>query len=127
MWNTSDFDYDFSSPFEEPLEHLPHFLPHFSIPTLENKPQNPIMDTLKLERMNAEMPKRYFQPELLPPELALLTLDTDRSPQEEKSRTRIEELWNNAVNRELGVQVCSSSIQKGLCSTSSIEWYLSLG
>ncbi|KJA27578.1 hypothetical protein HYPSUDRAFT_62653 [Hypholoma sublateritium FD-334 SS-4] len=104
MWNTGDFDYDFSSPFEVPLVNLPQFLPHFSIPTLENKPQNPIMDTLKLEKMNAEMPKRHFQPELLPPELALLTLDTDRLAEEENSRTRIEELWNSAVHRKLGVQ-----------------------
>lgn len=127
MWDTSDFDYDFSSPFEVSLENLPQFLPRFSIPTLENKPQNPIMDTLKLEKMNAEMPKRHFQPELLPPELALFTLDTDRSAQEEKSRTGIEELWNNAVNRELGVQVCSSNIQKRLRSKSFIEWDPSLG
>jgi hypothetical protein len=106
MWGHIGFDYDFSAPLDEHAESLlPRIAPSFFVPPLEDKPQNPIMDSLKLEKMNEMKPKRRFQPYQLPQELAILTLDNDFTSKEEETWTRIEELWNNAVIRKLGVRV----------------------
>lgn len=110
MWGPSDF-HDFNSPYKDPLESLPYFVPHFTVPALENKPQNPILDTLNLEHVNSRLPKRFFHPEQLPEELVLLTLDNHVVP-EETLHTRTEKLWNNALHRELGVKVRISDLEK---------------
>jgi hypothetical protein len=56
---------------------------------LENKPQNPITDILKLEALNTNMPARSYEP-LIPKELAVLSLDTSQIMKEvEGSPTRV--------------------------------------
>ncbi|KAF8971184.1 gamma-tubulin complex, DGRIP91/SPC98 component protein [Flammula alnicola] len=104
MWHTFSQESDFNHELEmqAPLNDLPRIAPCFFVPPLENKPQNPIMESLKLEKMNMNMPLRYFQSQL-PPELAVLTMDTAHI-KEEQSATKIEELWNNAVTRKLGIK-----------------------
>ena len=108
MWPTfyqlSYFDHVLD--FQKPLEELPRLAPHFFVPALENKPQNPIMDILKLETLNTNMPARMYEP-LIPKELAVLSLDTSHIMKElEASPTRaIEELWKQAATRKLGTKV----------------------
>lgn len=108
MWPTFDQLSDFSHglDFQRPLEDLPRLAPHFFVPPLENKPQNPIMDILKLEALNTNMPARSYEP-LIPKELAVLSLDASQIMKElEGSPTKaIEELWMQAATRKLGTKV----------------------
>jgi len=116
MWPTFDQLSDLSHEldFQKPLEDLPRLAPHFFVPPLENKPQNPIMDILKLEALNSNMPARSYKP-LIPKELAVLSLDTSplmKEPQGSPTRA-IQELWMQAATRKLGTKVgvlssCSS-------------------
>jgi hypothetical protein len=73
MWPTFDqlsyFNHELD--FQRPLEELPRLAPHFFLPPLENKPQNPIMDILKPEALNTNMPARSYEP-LISKELAVL-------------------------------------------------------
>jgi hypothetical protein len=91
MWPTFDqlsyFNHELD--FQRPLEKLPRLAPHFFVPPLENKPQNPITDILKLEALNTNMPARSYEP-LIPKELAVLSLDTSQIMKEvEGSPTRV--------------------------------------
>ena len=108
MWPTFDQLSDFSHEldFQRPLEDLPRIAPHFFVPPLGNKPQNPIMDMLKLEALNTNMPARSYGP-LIPKELEVLTLDASQIIKElEGSPTRtIQELWMQAATRKLGTKV----------------------
>ncbi|KAF9473401.1 gamma-tubulin complex, DGRIP91/SPC98 component protein [Pholiota conissans] len=105
MWGNIGFDYDFEAPFDDHVQSLlPRIVPSFFVPPLEDKPQNPIMDTLKVENMNATKPARHFRPSQLPQELAILTFDKDLPRKEEESWEGIKELWDNAVTRKLGIQ-----------------------
>ena len=108
MWPTFDqlsyFSHELD--FQRSLEDLPRLAPQFFVPPLENKPQNPIMDLLKLEASNTNMPARSYEPPI-PKELAVLSLDTSKITKElEGSPTRaIEELWTQAATRKLGTKV----------------------
>jgi hypothetical protein len=108
MWSTFDqltyFNHELY--FQRPLEELPRLALHFFVPPLENKPQNPIMDILKLEASNTNMPARSHEP-LIPKELAVLSLDTSQIMKElEGSPTRvIQKLWMQAATRKLGTKV----------------------
>jgi hypothetical protein len=108
MWPTFDqLSYlNHELDFQRPLEELPRLAPHFFVPPLENKPQNPIMDILKLEALNTNMPARNYE-RLIPEELAVLSLDTSQIMKElEGSPTRvIQELWMQAATRKLGTKV----------------------
>ncbi|KAF4620414.1 hypothetical protein D9613_000179 [Agrocybe pediades] len=81
QWHTTGSapaEMDFSSHnFEMPpaLEDLPRITPFFFVPPLENKPQNPIMESLKLEKMNTNLPPRPVPLKQLPDELEALTQD----------------------------------------------------
>ncbi|GLB36953.1 putative spindle pole body component [Lyophyllum shimeji] len=76
-----------------PLD-LPPLPPHFFVPPLADKPQNPIMDTLKQE---AEHRKRPPLPRL-PPELSLLVVDPPKEP-----RPRYN-LWSDALTRDFAIR-----------------------
>ena len=94
----SDFSHELD--FQTPLEHLPRLAPHFFLPPLENKPQNPIMENLKLEALNMNMPTRSYEP-VLPKELTVLSLDASQIMKQSEvlSARAIEELWMQAVTR----------------------------
>ncbi|PPQ70803.1 hypothetical protein CVT25_000030 [Psilocybe cyanescens] len=100
----SDFHHEFKS--SPPLDELPRIMPFFFVPPLENKPQNPIMENLKLEQLNTNLlPRRYIQQRPpLPEELVSLALEDNRVRTEENSFKRVEELWKGAATRKLGVK-----------------------
>ncbi|KDR74981.1 hypothetical protein GALMADRAFT_69458 [Galerina marginata CBS 339.88] len=104
MWHTfvrqSDFNNEFDLP---PLDDLPRVMPYFFVPPMENKPQNPIMENLKLEKMNTSIPPRRLHPPLLPKELSSWTLEIAHTREQERSPNTVEELWRNANIRRLGV------------------------
>ena len=108
MWPTFDQLSDFSHEFDlqTPLEDLPRLAPRFFVPPLENKPQNPIMESLRLEALNMNIPARSYEP-VLPKELAVLSLDTSQiiKDLEGSPATAIEELWMQAATRKLGTKV----------------------
>ena len=98
-------DYSFQE-FEDepaPMPGLPEILPRFFVPPLEDKPQNPIMDTLKLARINQSLPKRPRDIPRLPHELAFLVADASGS---DNHLDDMDQLWRSALTRTLGVRVC---------------------
>lgn len=81
---------EFSS---SPMESLPPISPHFFVPRLCEKPQNPIMDTLKLSSTHSFT---LSKPALLP-ELSILVADTCGHllfPRDTKSEDAI---WTEAM------------------------------
>ena len=72
------------------MDHLPPILPKFFVPHLTDKPQNPIMDSLK------QHPKTH-----LPPEVAIISAISDL-PQPPR---RTNNLWLEAISRNSGVRV----------------------
>ncbi|KAF5328834.1 hypothetical protein D9619_011684 [Psilocybe cf. subviscida] len=103
MWSdTWDISEDLGIRFHDPLNELPRIAPSFFVPELENKPQNPIMDSLKLENLNTNLPLRALRVEKLPDELAILTLPEDL--EDSRSPTAVEQLWVNALQRRKGAK-----------------------
>ncbi|KAF8800245.1 gamma-tubulin complex, DGRIP91/SPC98 component protein [Phlegmacium glaucopus] len=104
MWHESvqllDVSDDFRQLYRVKSNYLPQIVPCFFVPPLEDKPQNPILEALKLENINSNLPPRLFQPHLLPQELAVLSLGTvDQEPE-----AKVEEIWKNALIRKRGVR-----------------------
>ncbi|RPD78227.1 hypothetical protein L226DRAFT_558242 [Lentinus tigrinus ALCF2SS1-7] len=86
----------------DPMIHaLPELRPHFFIPRLEDKPQNPIMDTLRLWQ-NRSRPQDVCMERTptLPPELQLLSEDVLKF--EQAKRSELESIWTRAVSRRHG-------------------------
>lgn len=132
MWDSfrsnrqSDSDNGFHIP--PTLDDLPRIMPYFFVPPLEDKPQNPIMESLKLESMNMNVPPRTFHPQL-PQELMALTLDVVHAREDETSSKSVEELWRNAATRKLGVKVSDPSLSTRIAIelASPAEWPAFLG
>ena len=84
---------------------LPEIPPQFFIPRLEDKPQNPIMDTLQLmyRRADEQKPPSY-SPSLLPPELNLLSEEISKFEQEKRVQ-RLDAIWELAMSQRLGKMV----------------------
>ena len=78
---------------------LPHVLPRFFIPRLQEKPQDPIMDALRIERES-----KASRPELPPGLVNMVEVKVQESsagsPEEECTL-----FWEHAVKREVRVQV----------------------
>jgi hypothetical protein len=74
---------------------LPQVLPRFFIPRLQEKPQDPIMDTLRIElESGASQPEPMNMPEVNVQECS------QGSPEEDDIL-----FWEHAVKREVRVQV----------------------
>jgi hypothetical protein len=75
------------------MDDLPPILPKFFVPRLEDKPQNPIMDTLRLssENIQSHMPR----------ELAIISTISD--PPRPPRRTN--NLWLEAMSHNSGIRV----------------------
>jgi hypothetical protein len=97
-------DYSFQEFDDElaPMPGLPEILPQFFVPPLEDKPQNPIMDTLKLARINQSLPKRPKNTPRVPHELAILVADASES---DNHLDDLDKLWRSALTRTLGMRV----------------------
>ncbi|KAI0356163.1 hypothetical protein OH77DRAFT_1423763 [Trametes cingulata] len=81
---------------------LPDLQPRFFIPRLADKPQNPIMDTLRLMRTH-EHPRPVEPISLrVPLELQLLSEDVARFAQEKQAQARLEDVWRMAVSERHG-------------------------
>ncbi|TFK94615.1 hypothetical protein K466DRAFT_476152 [Polyporus arcularius HHB13444] len=80
---------------------LPELRPQFFIPRLEEKPQNPIMDTLRLWKNRSRLQVDLVaQSHMLPPELQLLSEDVIKF--EQAKRDQLESIWTRAVSRRHG-------------------------
>ncbi|EJF65129.1 hypothetical protein DICSQDRAFT_98693 [Dichomitus squalens LYAD-421 SS1] len=78
---------------------LPGLPPRFFIPRLDDKPQNPIMDTLRLLRNKSQTePFPAPQTSKLPPELESLSEDLLRFAQARQSN--LEDIWQSAASRK---------------------------
>ncbi|TFK44260.1 gamma-tubulin complex, DGRIP91/SPC98 component protein [Crucibulum laeve] len=75
---------------------LPPLGPRFFVPPLVDKPQNPIMDSLKLTASNKSLPPRPR----LPLELLLIASDIERIP--ERVPKLANTLWTDAAARKVG-------------------------
>ena len=105
MWhdqllNISD---DFGQLYRPKANDLPQILPRFFVPPLEDKPQNPILEVLELEKITSNLPPRLFQPHLLPQELTALSLNIGQVVQQ--TDLKVEEFWTNALVRNRGERV----------------------
>ncbi|KAI0371144.1 hypothetical protein BV20DRAFT_1120885 [Pilatotrama ljubarskyi] len=81
---------------------LPDLPPQFFIPRLADKPQNPIMDTLRLMRSH-EQPRHAETATLrIPLELQLLSEDVATFAQEKQAHTRLEDVWRLAASERHG-------------------------
>ena len=78
------------------VDHLPPILPKFFVPRLIDKPQNPILDTLK------ESPSNLRVHHDLPPEVTVIlaTLDMSSVPRCTKN------VWLEAMARNSDIKVC---------------------
>ena len=77
---------------------LPELPPQFFVPRLEEKPQNPIMDTLRIMKGNMSVQSVIEPMHHMPLELHLLSEDLAVFEQEKK-RIRLESVWEQAVSR----------------------------
>ena len=105
MWhdqllNISD---DFGQLYQPKANDLPQILPRFFVPPLADKPQNPILEVLELEKITSNLPPRSFQPHLLPQELTALSLNVGQVVQQ--TDLKVEEIWTNALVRNRGERV----------------------
>ena len=93
---------------------LPELPPRFFIPRLDDRPQNPIMDTLRILQ---KKPHNSFIPApaapSLPSELALLSEDLLKAAQVGKSN--LEDIWRSAVQHRHGHMVSSSCTRVATC------------
>jgi hypothetical protein len=109
LHHLSDIDsFDFSEDIRT-FPVLPHVKPFFFVPPLEDKPQNPIMDNLKIEEANINMPKRttrmktHIETEVKDKPEAILP----GSVEETKRKAEVEVLWTEAAKHKTGVNVCT--------------------
>ena len=77
--------------------------PQFFIPRLEDKPQNPIMDSIRLMQNHPIGAQTYATPSL-PLELRLLSEDIGQFEQD-KRQLRLEPLWELPISRKVGHMV----------------------
>jgi len=105
MWPESaqllDVNDDFGQLYRPKANDLPQIVPRFFVPPLEDKPQNPILEALKLENINSNLLPRLFQ---LPEELAALSLNVSQIVEPEP-KAKVEEIWKNALIRRRGTVV----------------------
>lgn len=89
---------------------LPNIPLQFFIPRLDERPQNPIMDALRLaqNRPRVHVPSQT-KPSVLPLELQVLAGDVVSF--EEAKRNHLESVWQRAVSRRHGYMVCESLYQ----------------
>ncbi|KAJ3560581.1 hypothetical protein NP233_g10743 [Leucocoprinus birnbaumii] len=87
---------------------LPPLFPLFSVPSLQDKPQNPIVERLKLSEKNSEAAKELTVRVSLPPELHIITEDLARLQLGDEKHQSDESIWekldvhgNNRKNRLL--------------------------
>ena len=112
VWDSLDSPDDFNLDIKlsPGLDSLSRIMPHFFVPTLEDKPQNPIMENLKLESMNTTMAPRAFRPVRLPQELMTLAMDIAPLGGTQSYSQSVEEMWRNAVVRKRGVKASMVSL-----------------
>ena len=84
------------------VQPLSELNPQFFIPRLEDKPQNPIMDTLRIMKHD-HVPSSPPAVALLPPELQALSEETLKFAQ--VRRETISSLWELAASRDRGTSV----------------------
>lgn len=87
------------------MDHLPPILPKFFVPRLTDRPQNPIMDTLRLASETLQSQ--------LSPELTIISAISDfpRPPR------RIHNLWLEAMTCNSSIRVCLIFLNLGLFDT----------
>jgi hypothetical protein len=98
---------------DSPLPDLPHVVPIFFVPPLEDAPQNPIMDNLKIEEANLNLPKRTTRVKNRV-ELSSLKekLEARRdvlpgSLEEIEKEAEVETIWREATKQKIGVSLCA--------------------
>ncbi|KAI8993788.1 Spc98 family-domain-containing protein [Trametes punicea] len=82
-----------------PSQTLPELPPQFFIPRLTDKPQNPIMDTLRTTRNSEGFSALQHVSMRLPKELELLSEDVAKFAQAKQSR--LEDMWRLAASERL--------------------------
>ncbi|KAG6838542.1 hypothetical protein C0991_000383, partial [Blastosporella zonata] len=82
---------------QRPLLDLPPLPLRFFVPPLTDKPQNPIMDTLKQEQERQKSSVLFK----LPPELGILAMDP---PVEARPRNAVYNLWTQALTANFGIR-----------------------
>lgn len=100
----------------ETLSELP---PRFFIPRLADKPQNPIMDTLRLMRNAEHVKHAETTPLLVPLELGLLSEDIARFATEKEAR--LDDIWQLAASHTnlYKVRACARSLSCSLYAVPS--------
>ena len=104
---------------ESSLPDLPHVIPIFFVPPLEDVPKNPIMDSLKIEQANLNLPTRMVRlksrvethvqhlADAWRPDLHELLEETVRRAQgwhqPENREAEVETLWAEAGSRKIRV------------------------
>ena len=88
-----------------PLPALPHVKPFFFVPPLEDKPQNPIMDSLKIEEANINLPKRTTRTKS---RVETETKDRGTLPGSVEETKRM--LWTEAAMQKTQVPVAFSQL-----------------
>ena len=124
-----DISDDFGQLYWPRANDLPQIAPRFFVPLLEDKPQNPILEALKLEDINSNLPPRLFQPHLLPQELAALSLNAGQIIGQ-NTETNVEEIWKNALIRRHGIRVgfiFNHSVSSFTNMVIIAEWFTVLG
>jgi hypothetical protein len=86
---------------------LAPILPHFFVPPLADKPQNPIMDTIKLISTNRQKPA---YPQNLPHKLSLLALNQPDATEPTRPKSPLRDMWLDAATRNIGIRVCVAFI-----------------
>lgn len=79
---------------------LPRIETRFFVPRLVDKPQNPIMDTLKLASVHTTAP---WLPPVLPMELSIIASTPYPQP---PPRPKNPNVWYDAMTRNPGIRVC---------------------
>jgi len=80
---------------------LPKIVPNFDVAPLEDRPQNPILDSLKLSKANENLPKRRPLVDALAALPPLVYIEPPSLTKEERDL----EFWKAALERRAGVRV----------------------
>lgn len=95
-----------------PLQDLPHVMPIFFVPPLEDVPQNPIMDNLKIEEANLNLPKRLTRTKNLVESDAKDAHEATRAwslEEDNRKELKAETLWAEAAKPKVGFSVSTLS------------------
>ncbi len=98
LFELSSFQFDTETKENYFPDDLSPIAARFFVPLLEDKPQNPILENLRLEAANLNLPDRRVKVED--------RVGNKEAPAVKKEECLVEVLWKESAETKLGIRVC---------------------